>query len=913
MQTRVQAIPAQSIKQNQGEQQATQAVAEQQSPFEDARAHIVQYKSLQNAMSGSRDQQQLHTMQSKMNGSSLVQGMQTLQAHMASGERVAQEEMLQSGYGNEAAQPGSISEIPESNKTGLPDNLKSGIESLSGLNMNHVKVHYNSDKPAQLQAHAYAQGSEIYIAPGQEQHLPHEAWHVVQQAQGRVKPTVQMKGGESINDDVTLESEADQMGARALMVTPVPLQPKYALTTSSPVQRKIFIDSTKKDEEEVYSHLTGKSVDVKNVYTEEMNSKPKKVQDLAIKKNASETDFGDALKIKNRIKDWDDAPLDYKYTESDTDAKEIAKDTIKYYLYTKFKWLNIGVGAYMTGDVTGLLMATSLKDNVSLEILKGKKDKDEVDKEWTAPESYSHLDKDIYDTSTTNILGVPAKELMLHMREAVARKKGKTVKTPNFYVPGASEGESVLPDTFKHKNLSSKLVESDIDQDDAYQGTRDAYKKKFDEYNPDQKPRPWDKETYEATRIIGELYPTKKKEIEAMLLPEAGSEDAQAKIERYRTTKFGSRHVILMWGRLSGLAGGAHTELDSHPITMVQIAQKIATDFPSRTIVLIGDKVVSESILRKAGIRSEIIDINAFWNDAFFSDNNVPMGDRRYQHFLIQQMSTKNDAVSIGMRSGSLEATALLGVKTIFLDDKGNNAETRMEFWAGDSANTRAATIGNDDWEKHEKDGPVKNYKRVATSNKTGDKLHTGKMETILETLALMKTKYTEKNDDEADSKAPRTKAQVDKFVVKIDGYTEINTMAGDLAVHYKNVANVDSIRTGKDTSEDVLLKLATFELIKSKIEKKLENLTALGIGLSSNELQQISGLTSHMIKKTQKLGELEALDPEAMHKEWRTLLPSFKNYIRDEVYRESSSYPKISKHIFHRKPSPGLGGYAQR
>ena len=40
------------------------------------------------------------------------------------------------------------------NKTGLPDNLKTGIENLSGYSMNDVKVHYNSDKPAQLQAHA---------------------------------------------------------------------------------------------------------------------------------------------------------------------------------------------------------------------------------------------------------------------------------------------------------------------------------------------------------------------------------------------------------------------------------------------------------------------------------------------------------------------------------------------------------------------------------------------------------------------------------------------------------------------------------------------------------------------------------------------------------------------------------------
>lgn len=70
--------------------------------------------------------------------------------------------------------------------SGVPEGLKSGIESLSGLAMDAVKVHYNSPRPAQLNAIAYAQGSEIHIAPGQEQHLAHEAWHVVQQKEGRV-------------------------------------------------------------------------------------------------------------------------------------------------------------------------------------------------------------------------------------------------------------------------------------------------------------------------------------------------------------------------------------------------------------------------------------------------------------------------------------------------------------------------------------------------------------------------------------------------------------------------------------------------------------------------------------------------------------------------------------------------------
>ncbi|MCT7984920.1 DUF4157 domain-containing protein [Laspinema sp. A4] len=100
------------------------------------------------------------------------------------------------------------------NQTGLPDNLKAEIENLSGYSLDDVRVHYNSPKPAQLQALAYTQGTEIHVAPGQEKHLPHEAWHVVQQKQGRVKPTIQMKGTQ-INDDQGLEREADLMGQKA--------------------------------------------------------------------------------------------------------------------------------------------------------------------------------------------------------------------------------------------------------------------------------------------------------------------------------------------------------------------------------------------------------------------------------------------------------------------------------------------------------------------------------------------------------------------------------------------------------------------------------------------------------------------------------------------------------------------------
>jgi hypothetical protein len=107
---------------------------------------------------------------------------------------------------------------------GLPEGMRSGIEALSGMDMSGVRVHRNSGKPAQLNAHAYAQGNDIHLGPGQEKHLPHEAWHVVQQAQGRVRPTIQMAGRVRVNDEVGLEREADLMGAQAAMQGAVQLR-----------------------------------------------------------------------------------------------------------------------------------------------------------------------------------------------------------------------------------------------------------------------------------------------------------------------------------------------------------------------------------------------------------------------------------------------------------------------------------------------------------------------------------------------------------------------------------------------------------------------------------------------------------------------------------------------------------------
>ncbi len=128
------------------------------------------------------------------------------------------------------------------NNTGLPGNIKSGIENLSGHSMDDVKVHYNSDQPSQLAAHAYAQGKDIHIAPGQEKHLAHEAWHVVQQKQGRVRRTIQLKEKVNVNDDKGLEQDADLMGAKAQSPVPVPSMQLKEVSFYPVVQGKFILE-----------------------------------------------------------------------------------------------------------------------------------------------------------------------------------------------------------------------------------------------------------------------------------------------------------------------------------------------------------------------------------------------------------------------------------------------------------------------------------------------------------------------------------------------------------------------------------------------------------------------------------------------------------------------------------------------
>lgn len=169
-------------------------------------------------------------MQDQMNASQRTVQLRAIQKLADNSPKTQQARQLQAMVDTSRLQQQPLQK--KANNSGLPQALKSGIENLSGMPMDDVKVHRNSNKPAQLKAHAYAQGTDIHLGPGQERHLPHEAWHVVQQKRGRVKPTLQMKSGIGINDDDGLEKEADVMGAKALQLGPSQVELKSSKANS---------------------------------------------------------------------------------------------------------------------------------------------------------------------------------------------------------------------------------------------------------------------------------------------------------------------------------------------------------------------------------------------------------------------------------------------------------------------------------------------------------------------------------------------------------------------------------------------------------------------------------------------------------------------------------------------------------
>jgi hypothetical protein len=129
----------------------------------------------------------------------------------------------------------------------LPPPVRERMESALGRDFTTVRIHPRDASAPRLGALAYTRGEHLHFAPGVyrpgsaagESVLRHELAHVVQQRQGRVRPT--RAGPVPLNDSPVLEREADLFAARtpfagAPLSAPTPAASTAATAAGAAVQ-----------------------------------------------------------------------------------------------------------------------------------------------------------------------------------------------------------------------------------------------------------------------------------------------------------------------------------------------------------------------------------------------------------------------------------------------------------------------------------------------------------------------------------------------------------------------------------------------------------------------------------------------------------------------------------------------------
>jgi hypothetical protein len=186
---------------------------------------------------------------------------------------------------------------------------------------------------------------------------------------------------------------------------------------------------------------------------------------------------------------------------------------------------------------------------------------------------------------------------------------------------------------------------------------------------------------------------------------------------KYRIDKFliskridhGASYVIL-WIRFSGKEGGAHPELDDSWRGLAQIVYGLLD--AGKNVIMVGRPRKNSSIVEKMKKHLDILDEeNAkvvprgnlkIWGEYWLTEsgelNKKIVGATRAAEYAILLRMVHSDwgckLVHVGMRSGAMDAAALLGMRTLFFENPDNEQIKRTQKWTRqDNSNPRYQRI----------------------------------------------------------------------------------------------------------------------------------------------------------------------------------------------------------------------------
>ncbi|GAB2915355.1 hypothetical protein GCM10027093_62480 [Paraburkholderia jirisanensis] len=174
----------------------------------------------------------------------------------------------------------------------------------------------------------------------------------------------------------------------------------------------------------------------------------------------------------------------------------------------------------------------------------------------------------------------------------------------------------------------------------------------------------------------------------------------------YRIDKFLNRKgvekdqkYVIVWTRFSGADGGAHPELDDTWTGLIQVCDALLKK--RLNVIVVGRPRSNTTIERELGVPvaecmravgAGAVGTFDIWGEYWKLENGSPnkkiIGPNRaaeYAIFLRMCGEVWNcGIVHLGMRSGAMDAAALLGMRTRFIEDVGNRQIARTTKWTGD-------------------------------------------------------------------------------------------------------------------------------------------------------------------------------------------------------------------------------------
>ncbi|EIN09112.1 hypothetical protein PUNSTDRAFT_134279 [Punctularia strigosozonata HHB-11173 SS5] len=138
----------------------------------------------------------------------------------------------------------------------------------------------------------------------------------------------------------------------------------------------------------------------------------------------------------------------------------------------------------------------------------------------------------------------------------------------------------------------------------------------------------------------------------------------------------GRQRYLLVWSRFSGGYPNGYNPAGDSSVPGQKQLIKLGDD-PKRIVITIGHGPYNQDF--PADMKGKI-HLGEFWTNPT-GDNPFTAAGRPGQVTFYDLLNTKHDVIQVGQKTGGMDAAALVGMRTVYIEAKDSHAIQRMEKW----------------------------------------------------------------------------------------------------------------------------------------------------------------------------------------------------------------------------------------